>query len=417
MPDKCVCGADATVSVAELGDALQRAVVAMYPRCPTICTTCFHIILKGPRPAEPTLCVAAEDPPRPPTVPPSPATGQGPGQAPSGSLDNGSTAGSANNNSTEATVEDPDVEFAPLHRQVFATQKLARDAARTVDGLLVSIPGRQNMYTCSCEGCDTKRYVRHDQVAGRWTIKKIGLCEHGTNSSYLEGTSLHLPLPMTLKRCPTTLREGSCTVEAFVCHDDSTMQRICGKRPKMNHPSPAQAPEPSPSTPSALEHAPAQVSEPSPPPSPSLKHASAPVTEPSPSPSPPLEHGPAQVPKPSPSPSHGPSAKSVPKDLHRKASKGDKVCAVFTHHLRTGDKGYLHWGKVLAVEGSECTIKWQTDKKPSSHSIADVFLTEAAAWAAFHSIPSCDSASEAPLYPDSDHEATGPKTSCAQLHR
>ena len=101
----------------------------------------------------------------------------------------------------------------------------------------------------------------------------------------------------------------------------------------------------------------------------------------------------------------------MPKDLHRKASKGDKVCAVFTHHLRTGDKGYLHWGKVLAVEGSECTIKWQTDKKPSSHSIADVFLTEAAAWAAFHSIPSSDSASEAPLYPDSDHEATGPKTS------
>ena len=90
---------------------------------------------------------------------------------------------------------------------------------------------------------------------------------------------------------------------------------------------------------------------------------------------------------------------------------GDKVCALFTHHLRTGDKGYLHWGKVLAVEGSECTIKWHTDKKPSSHSIADVVLTEAAAWAAFHSIPSCDSASEAPLYPDSDHEATGPKAS------
>ena len=71
----------------------------------------------------------------------------------------------------------------------------------------------------------------------------------------------------------------------------------------------------------------------------------------------------------------------------------------------------LHWGKVLAVEGSECMIKWQTDKKPSSHSIADVFLTEAGAWAAFHSIPSSDSASEAPLYPDSDHEATDPKTS------
>ena len=246
MPDKCVCGADATVSVAELGDALQRAAVAMYPRCPTICTTCFHIILKGPRPAEPTLSVAAEDPPRPPTVPPSPATGQGPGQAPSGSLDNGSTAGSANNNSTEATVEDPDVEFAPLHRQVFATQKLARDAARTVDGRFVSIPGRQNMYACSCEGCDTKRYVRHDQVAGRWTIKQIGLCEHGTNSSYLEGTSLHLPLPMTLKRCPTTLREGSGTVEAFVCHDDSTNAAHLWKETQNEPPVPCPSPRTQP---------------------------------------------------------------------------------------------------------------------------------------------------------------------------
>ena len=138
------------------------------------------------------------------------------------------------------------------------------------------------------------------------------------------------------------------------------MQHICAKRPKPNHPSPAQ------------------------------------VSEPSPSPSSPLR---------------SPSVKSVPKDLHRKASKGDKVSAVFTHHLRSGDKGYLHWVKVLAVEGSECRIKWQTDKKPSSHSITDVLLTEAAAWTAFHSIPSPDSASEAPLYPESDHEATDPKMS------
>ena len=101
----------------------------------------------------------------------------------------------------------------------------------------------------------------------------------------------------------------------------------------------------------------------------------------------------------------------MPKDLHRKASKGNKVCAVFTHHLRTRDKGYVHWGKVLAVEGYECTIKRQTDKKPSSHSIADVLLTRVGAWAAFHSIPSSDSASQAPLYPGSDHEATDPKTS------
>ena len=50
-------------------------------------------------------------------------------------------------------------------------------------------------------------------------------------------------------------------------------------------------------------------------------------------------------------------------------------------------------------------IKWQTEKKSSSHSFADVFLT------AFHSIPSSDNASEAFLYPEFDHEATDPQTS------
>ena len=72
---------------------------------------------------------------------------------------------------------------------------------------------------------------------------------------------------------------------------------------------------------------------------------------------------------------------------------------------RAEGHNFKGWGKVLAVEGSECTIKWQTEKKPSSHSITDVFVT------AFRSIPSSDSASEAPLYPESDHEATDPKTS------
>ena len=66
---------------------------------------------------------------------------------------------------------------------------------------------------------------------------------------------------------------------------------------------------------------------------------------------------------------------------------------------------YLRWGKVLAMEGSKGTIKWQIEKKPGSHSIPNVFLT------AFHSTPSSDSASEAPLYPESDHEATDPKMS------
>ena len=79
--------------------------------------------------------------------------------------------------------------------------------------------------------------------------------------------------------------------------------------------------------------------------------------------------------------------------------------ATLARAQRHNFKGCLHWGKVLAVEGSECTIKWQTDKEPSSHSSTDVFLT------AFHSIPSSDGVSEAPLYLESDHEATDRKTS------
>ena len=68
-------------------------------------------------------------------------------------------------------------------------------------------------------------------------------------------------------------------------------------------------------------------------------------------------------------------------------------------------KGYLHWGKVLAVECSDCTIKWRTDKKACSNSILVVILTS------FHNIPSSDSASEAPAFPESDREAIDPKTS------
>jgi hypothetical protein len=71
----------------------------------------------------------------------------------------------------------------------------------------------------------------------------------------------------------------------------------------------------------------------------------------------------------------------------------------------------LHWGSVLAVKGSGCTINWQTDKNPSSHSATDVFVTEAAAWAALNSIASSDGASEAPLYPEPDPEASDPQTS------
>ena len=72
---------------------------------------------------------------------------------------------------------------------------------------------------------------------------------------------------------------------------------------------------------------------------------------------------------------------------------------------RAKGHGFKGWGKVSAVQGSECTIKWHTENKPHSHYITDVFLS------AFHSIPSSDSALEALLYPESDHQATEPKTS------
>ena len=72
---------------------------------------------------------------------------------------------------------------------------------------------------------------------------------------------------------------------------------------------------------------------------------------------------------------------------------------------RARGHNFKGWGQVLAVEGFECTVKWQTEKKASSHSNTDVFLT------ALHSIPDSDSASEAPLYLESEHEATVPKTS------
>ena len=84
---------------------------------------------------------------------------------------------------------------------------------------------------------------------------------------------------------------------------------------------------------------------------------------------------------------------------------------MFTYHLRSENKGCFNWGKVLAVEGSEYQRKCKSDKKPGSHSVTGVFLTEAAALAAFHSVPSCDNALEARLYPYSNHEATDLKPS------
>ena len=83
----------------------------------------------------------------------------------SGSLENHSKDTLANNSCTKTTVADRDLQFAPLHRQVFATRKLAILAATTVHGRFLCILGQQLMYACYCEDCDSKRYVQHDQAA------------------------------------------------------------------------------------------------------------------------------------------------------------------------------------------------------------------------------------------------------------
>ena len=42
--------------------------------------------------------------------------------------------------------------------------------------------------------------------------------------------------------------------------------------------------------------------------------------------------------------------------------------------VRTQGHNVKGWGKVLAVEGSHCTITWQTEKQPSSLSLTEVLL-------------------------------------------
>ena len=127
-----------------------------------------------------------------------------------------------------------------------------------------------------------------------------------------------------------------------------------------------------------------------------LTRSLGPDPAPVPPPSSPPKDDPAPIPKPSPSlssPLHSPSgnrSQCVPRERHSYTSKAYNVCAVFTHHSRSSDKGCLQWGRVLAVNAPECTVKWQIDKQPSSRSAIVVFATEAAAWAAFDSIPSFD---------------------------
>ena len=41
----------------------------------------------------------------------------------------------------------------------------------------------------------------------------------------------------------------------------------------------------------------------------------------------------------------------------------DNVCAAFIHHLPSGDKDFLHLGRVVARTGDRLTINWQADKE------------------------------------------------------
>ena len=65
-----------------------------------------------------------------------------------------------------------------------------------------------------------------------------------------------------------------------------------------------------------------------------------------------------------------------------------EFCAIgYSATLATAQgHNFKGWDKVLAAEGSDRTIKWQTEKKASSHSITYVVVT------ALHSITSSDSA-------------------------
>ena len=64
-------------------------------------------------------------------------------------------------------------------------------------------------------------------------------------------------------------------------------------------------------------------------------------------------------------------------------SKDNKVYIVFKQHLRSQDRGYWHFGTLLVVEGSKCTIKSHTGKAPNSRFATDVFATEESTWVAF----------------------------------
>ena len=279
-----------------------------------------------------------------------------------------------------------DVHAQRVARENGQRAREAREAVQTSDdegtlscAVMLTMSERDvSRYECAEQGCGTQRWVYHDHDSGCWRVKEVGICEHNTRSAYMQGTALPLPLPMTLKL--QDLLAGNCPQRALALmweafRSDALVKKMTAQW--ITNWSQRRMPAPA-STKAALEK---------------WINDLAPETN----------------------DGHDPYcfmhtikedgscffAGLTTPNLIRNAQRGhlnrsyimSEFCEAGSSATLARAQGHNFKGgdKVLAVEGSECTIKWQKEKKASSHSITDVFLT------ALHSIPSSDSASEAPL--------------------
>ena len=188
MSDKSVFGAVGELPIASLATGLQQACAAISPNTTTAFMGCFKLAVSNAAALQ--SLSAATPSPQPTAAVPTTAT-------------------------TEPTPETPSDKytgFATLDSQAFSTKKFASTAARSIDGRFVSKPGHNRRHECAQQGCGTQRWVYHDDDAGCWRVKEVGICEHNTRSAYMQGTALHLPLAMTLKL--QDLLAGNCPQRA-----------------------------------------------------------------------------------------------------------------------------------------------------------------------------------------------------------
>ena len=183
MSNRCVCGAVGELHIAGLGTGLQQAFVVMSPDTTTACMGCFKLAVSNAAVLQ-SLC--------------------------------GATAAVPTTAATERTPEmpsDEDSGFPTSDRQAFRTAKLTSTAARTFHGCFVSKPGHNRRYDCAHENCETKRWVYYDNDASCWRAREVGFREHITRSAYMQSTTLHSPLAMTLKL--QDLLDGNCPRRAL----------------------------------------------------------------------------------------------------------------------------------------------------------------------------------------------------------